>query len=80
MQTVNEYAKTRALLTSHYHAYPALQAEDIFKFLFHSVFGCDHLVSDEQAALRYIQSEYASLPLPRPLTQSPWTVRTVACI
>ena len=71
MQTVNEYAKTRALLTSHYHAYPALQAEDIFKFLFHSAFGCDHLVSDEQAALRYIQSEYASLPASAPAYTEP---------
>ncbi|MBO5842231.1 MAG: hypothetical protein J6R46_04460, partial [Clostridia bacterium] len=61
MQTVNEYAKTRALLIRHYHAYPALQTEDIFKFLFHSALGCDHLVSDEQAALRYLQSEYAAL-------------------
>lgn len=71
MQTVNEYAKTRALLTSHYHAYPALQAEDVFKFLFHSAFGCDHLVSDEQAALRYIQSEYASLPPSAPACTEP---------
>ena len=71
MQTVNEYAKTRALLTSHYHAYPALQAEDVFKFLFHSAFGCDHLVSDEQAALRYIQSEYASLPASAPAYAEP---------
>lgn len=71
MQSANEYAQTRALLTRHYHAYPALQPEDIFKLLFHSTCGCEHLVSDEQAALRYIQSEYAALPPSAPACVEP---------
>ena len=54
--------QTRALLAQHFHAYPQLQAQDIFKFLFHSACGCEHLVKDAQAALRYIQDEYATLP------------------
>lgn len=59
----NEYSKkTRKLLIEHYKRYPLLKAEDIFKYLFHSAFGCDHLVSDEAAALDYIEREYGALP------------------
>ncbi len=54
--------QTRQLLMQHYRAYPQLQAEDIFKFLFHSALGCEHLVSDEKAALCYLQNEYAAMP------------------
>lgn len=53
---------TRAHLVGHYHAYPRLQPEDIFKFIFQSALGCEHLVSSEAAALEYINREYASLP------------------
>ena len=48
---------TRELLLNHYKTYPALQSEDIFKYLFQSAFGCEHLVSDESAALNYIKKE-----------------------
>lgn len=51
---------TRALLSQHCSTYPGLQTEDIFKYLYHSAFGCDHLVSDEQSALQYILGEYAT--------------------
>ena len=51
---------TRALLSQHCSTYPGLQTEDIFKYLYHSAFGCDHLVSNEAAALHYIQAEYAA--------------------
>lgn len=57
---VSDTARTRALLLQHFHNYPKMQIEDIFKHLYHSAFGCDHLVSDEAAALRYIQAEYAA--------------------
>ncbi len=50
--------KTRDLLISHYKKYPELKAEDIFKFLFHSSFGCDHLVSSLENAISYIKREY----------------------
>lgn len=49
------------MLLEHYRAYPAMQIEDVFKYLFQSALGCEHLVSDEQMALHYIQSEYAAL-------------------
>ena len=52
---------TRAHLLRHYQSYPMLQAEDIFKYLFQSAFGCEHLVSDEEMALAYIRREYESV-------------------
>lgn len=48
---------TRDLLLGHFMKYPLLQAEDIFKYLFQSAFGCEHLVSDPSAALNYIKKE-----------------------
>ena len=53
--------KTRGLLTEHCRAYPKMQVQDVFKFLFQSAFGCEHLVSDEEKALDYIKSEYSAL-------------------
>ena len=53
--------ETKKLLINHYRAYLKLQAEDIFKYLFQSSFGCEHLVSSEEAALAYIKREYESL-------------------
>ena len=50
-------ANTRALLLEHYKKYPKLRAEDIFKYLFQSVFGCEHLMSDPSSALNYIKKE-----------------------
>ena len=58
-ETQNE--KTRRLLTEHFAAYPKLQAEDIFKFLYQSAFGCEHLVSCEDDALTYIEAEYKTV-------------------
>ena len=52
---------TRELLFEHYKKFPCLQAEDVFKFLFQSVFGCEHLVSDKNTVLQYIEREYAQI-------------------
>ena len=61
---------TRGRLLEHYRLYPRLELEDILKFLFQSSFGCEHLLSDRDAALGYIRQDYAgvdkSLP---PLTE-----------
>ena len=60
-ETINHNQKTRERLIAHFQAYPKLQAEDVFKYLFQSAFGCEHLVSSEDVALSYIQREYATL-------------------
>lgn len=53
--------RTRELLIEHYRQYPLLQPRDIFKFLFQSSFGCEHMVSSAEAAIEYIRKEYARL-------------------
>jgi len=53
--------KTRDLLIMHYRTYPNLQIRDIFKYLYQSAFGCEHLVSSYAGAVEYIEKEYASL-------------------
>ena len=53
--------KTKELLIKHCSTFPKLMPQDVFKYIFHSAFGCDHLVSDEKAALEYIIREYESV-------------------
>lgn len=49
---------TRNRLIRHAHFHPMLEAEDVFKYVFQSVFGCEHLVTDEAKALEFINREY----------------------
>ena len=48
---------TRAFLLAHTAAYPALTLTDLFKALYQSAFGCEHLVADPSAAEAYIDAE-----------------------
>jgi len=64
--TNNRRSVTRQLLIEHYRSYPLLQAEDIFKYIFQSAFGCEHLVSDGETALAYIETEYADISVDQP--------------
>ena len=57
---------TKTRLSEHFRAYPELQAEDIFKYLFQSAFGCEHLVSNPDTALTYILREASTLPADLP--------------
>lgn len=53
--------KTKALIIKHCEAFPKLQPQDVFKYIYHSAFGCEHLVSDENTALEYILREYENI-------------------
>jgi len=53
--------RTYELLINHYKNYPKLEPEDIFKYIYQSSFGCEHLVSDEASALSSIEKEYETL-------------------
>ena len=53
--------KTKELLIKHCDTYPVLQPQDIFKYIFHSSFGCEHLATDEKAVLEYIVREYETV-------------------
>lgn len=52
---------TRNLLIKHYNAYPEMQVRDIFKFLYQSTFGCEHLVSNSDGIKEYIEKEFAGI-------------------
>lgn len=52
---------TRKLLEEQLKTYPKLQIQDIFKFLYQSSFGCEHLVSSLEAATEYIVREYGEI-------------------
>ena len=59
---------TRARLMEHFQTYPCLRAEDVFKYLYQSAFGCEHLAADFATVLAYIKREAESLqdsPLPQ---------------
>ena len=48
---------TRAFLLFHVSAYPKAELIDLFKALYQSAFGCEHLVADASAAEAYIAAE-----------------------
>ena len=52
--------KTRERLLAQGNAYPEWQIQDIFKYLYQSAFGCEHLVSSREYAAERIRREYAS--------------------
>lgn len=64
MITITEENKrTRDLIVNHLKSHPKSEAEDLFKFIFQSSFGCEHLVTDEASALEYIKREYENLSI-----------------
>ena len=48
---------TRSFLLAHISAYPGAALTDLFKALYQSAFGCEHLVTDASAAEAYMASE-----------------------
>lgn len=48
---------TRKKLLLHYEKYPALEVQDLFKYLFHSTFGCEHLISSLERVTEYLGRE-----------------------
>lgn len=61
MDAVKRKEATRSRLREHLLRYPACEASDVFKYLFHSSFGCEHLVKDENAVLEYIKKEHKDM-------------------
>ena len=57
-KTIEKNAKTVERLKNHIGRYPKSEINDIFKFLFQSSFGCEHLISNRSAAAEYILREY----------------------
>ncbi len=49
------------LIIFHYHKYPSMQVEDVFKLLYQNEFGCGHMISSHEDSLQRILAEAASL-------------------
>ncbi len=45
------------LIKEHFNRYAEMQIYDLFKLIFHTVFGCEHLIADPSAAEQYIMRE-----------------------
>ena len=54
--------ETKAVLVRHYKQYPKLQIQDLFKYIYQSSFGCEHLISSPEAVEGYIRKEAESAP------------------
>lgn len=61
--TVKSSNCTAERLLTHLQAYPHLTPQDVFKFLHQSTFGCEHLVTDEQAVTERLCDEENGLDL-----------------
>ncbi len=46
------------MLMDHCNSYPLMQIRDIFKFIFQSSYGCEHMVADPTRAAEMIRDEY----------------------
>ena len=63
---MEQIKKVSELLIKHYKKHPKMQQRDLFKYLFQSAFGCEHLVADGGAVLEYIRREYETVPKSAP--------------
>lgn len=48
-------------LLNHFEKYPLLETLDTFKFLYQSVFGCEHMISSPEFVVEYIKKEYETI-------------------
>ena len=62
---------TRARLLAHRNAYPRMEITDLFKYLFQSAWGCEHMVPSEAAAMEAVRREHASCVLADSLAVDP---------
>lgn len=62
--------KTKQAIRRHCEQYPQLSVTDVFKFIYQSSFGCEHLVSDVEKVKEYICKEAeAACPATGDLTE-----------
>ena len=54
---MKQQERTRELLIKHYQRYPRLQIQDVFKYLYQSSFGCEHLITDLNSVIDNINRE-----------------------
>lgn len=54
---MTNFTDIRDFLRVHCARYPELALQDVFKALYQSAFGCEHLIADPSAAADYIRAE-----------------------
>lgn len=54
---------TRKALLAHLAAYPCLGLADLFKFLYQSTHGCEHMIASPERAIDYIKKEAELAPM-----------------
>lgn len=54
---MTNFTDIRDFLRAHCARYPELALQDVFKALYQSAFGCEHLIADPSAAADYIRAE-----------------------
>ena len=54
---MSQHNSTRNLLINHYKKHPKMEIKDIFKFLYQSYFGCEHLVTSISDIIERINAE-----------------------
>ena len=56
MERINVSERIR----EHCRRHPDMQVRDLFKFIYQSAFGCEHMISSPETVTEYIRSEYQS--------------------
>ncbi len=60
MKSIND---TKEAILLQCRTYPKLEIRDLFKFLYQSAFGCEHLIASADAVTGYIEDEFRQLKL-----------------
>ena len=53
--------KTYEMLVTHYRKYPKMQIQDMFKFIYQSSHGCEHMITSYETVKEYIDKEYKNV-------------------
>ena len=62
-EKMKQNESTHAAILSHLAAYPRLQIADLFKFLYQSTHGCEHMIASPERAIDYIKKEAEIAPM-----------------
>lgn len=54
---MNQNNNTAKIICEHYKAHPKLQVADLFKFLYQSAFGCEHMCGNSDKVLAFLEQE-----------------------
>ena len=62
--------RTRTAILAHCAAYPHLMMEDLFKFLYQSTHGCEHMIASAERVVEYLAREAQTAPVDGSLTET----------